>query len=78
MSGERQRQTSGGNGESTPSGLLSPRVVIFESDEEPRVEVMDLGGNAQIGTLICHHGTSWQVIDLRTHNRVIICRPAEA
>ena len=78
MSVDRLRRGVRDASESTASGLSAPRVVIFESDGAPHVEVVELPGDAEIGTHFCHLGTSWMVTDFRTHNRVIICRQAEA
>ena len=55
-----------------------PRVVIFEGDDEPVVEVLELPEDVELGTLICHCGTDWEVTATRTGCRVLIVRPAEA
>ncbi|MEN8162510.1 MAG: hypothetical protein ABFS37_00135 [Acidobacteriota bacterium] len=54
-----------------------PRVVILEAEDGPSVEVLDLPRTAGIGSSFCHHGTSWTVTDLRTHDRVLICSHSE-
>jgi len=55
----------------------APRVVILEAEDGPSVEVLDLPGSAGIGASFCHHGISWTVTDLRTHDRVLICSLSE-
>jgi hypothetical protein len=59
-------------------GAESPRVVIFEDDGEPRVEVLVLPEQARPGDLFCHCGTRWQVTATRTGDRVLIARPFRA
>ena len=59
-------------------GLECPRVVIFEGDGGPRVEVVELTEDAGPGALFCHSGTRWQVTATRTGNRVLIARPFQA
>ena len=78
MSGSRGGQKDLNGRSSTSSVTAGPRVVIFEGQEPPVVEVVELPGRTSIGTRICHRGTSWLVTGLRTHNRVVICSPAEA
>lgn len=55
-----------------------PRVVIFENDGEPRVEILELPESAHLGDLFCHCGMHWQIMATRTGDRVLIARPAEA
>lgn len=63
---------------SEDTALKHPRVVILEDGEKPRVEVLDLPEDADLGALFCHSGTDWRVTGLRTGNRVLIARPAHA
>ena len=55
-----------------------PRVVIFEDDGEPRVEILELPESAHLGDLFCHCGMHWQIMATRTGDRVLIARPVEA
>lgn len=55
-----------------------PRVVIFESGDEPTVEVLELPESATLGDLFCHCGTTWRVMATRTGDRVLIARPISA
>lgn len=55
-----------------------PRVVIFESEGKPRVEVVELPESASLGDCFCHSGTTWRVMATRTGERVLIARPAQA
>ena len=55
-----------------------PRVVIFELDIGPRVEILDLPESATLGDSFCHSGTEWQVMATRTGDRVLIARPITA
>jgi len=55
-----------------------PRVVIFESDGEPTVEILELPESATLGDSFCHSGTEWRVMATRTGDRVLIARPASA
>ena len=55
-----------------------PRVVIFELDNGPRVEILDLPESATLGDSFCHSGTEWQVMATRTGDRVLIARPVSA
>ena len=55
-----------------------PRVVIFESEGEPKVEVLELPESATLGDSFCHCGTTWRVMATRTGDRVIIARPISA
>jgi hypothetical protein len=55
-----------------------PRVVIFDGDGEPRVEILELPESATLGALFCHCGTQWQVMETRTGDRVLIARPLQA
>lgn len=61
-----------------PGGPECPRVVIFDGEGEPRVEILDLPDVAQPGDSFCHSGTMWQVTATRTGDRVLIAQPAEA
>jgi len=62
----------------TGAGGERPRVVIFDGEGEPRVEILDLPEVAGPGDLFCHSGTRWQVTATRTANRVFIARPFRA
>ena len=55
-----------------------PRVVIFEDDGEPRVEILELPESAHLGDLFCHCGMHWKIMATRTGNRVLIARPVSA
>lgn len=55
-----------------------PRVVIFESDGEPSVEILELPESATLGDRFCHSGTEWRVMATRTGDRVLIARPISA
>ena len=64
--------------EATKSQLGRPRVVIFELDNGPRVEILELPESATLGDSFCHSGTEWQVMATRTGDRVLIARPITA
>jgi hypothetical protein len=64
--------------ESIGSGQERPRVVIFELDNGPRVEILELPESATLGDSFCHSGTEWQVMATRTGDRVLIARPITA
>jgi len=53
-------------------------VVIFELDNGPRVEILELPESATLGDNFCHSGTEWQVMATRTGDRVLIARPVTA
>ena len=55
--------------------LGRPRVVIFELDNGPQVEILELPESATLGDSFCHSGTRWQVMATRTGDRVLIARP---
>lgn len=55
-----------------------PRVVIFEFDNGPQVEILELPESATLGDSFCHSGTQWQVMATRTGDRVLIARPVSA
>ena len=55
--------------------LGRPRVVIFELDSGPTVEILELPESATLGDSFCHCGTEWQVMATRTGDRVLIARP---
>lgn len=55
-----------------------PRVVIFDGDGEPRVEILELPESATLGAHFCHCGTEWQIEGTRTGDRVLIARPLQA
>ena len=55
----------------------APRVVILEAEDGPSVEILDLPQTAGIGASFSHRGASWTVIDLRAHDRVLICSNSE-
>jgi len=69
------RPESPGTSESQPG---RPRVVIFEFDIGPRVEILDLPESATLGDSFCHSGTEWKVMATRTGDRVLIARPITA
>lgn len=64
--------------ESVKSRLGRPRVVIFELDNGPRVEILELPESATLGDSFCHSGTEWRVMATRTGDRVLIARPISA
>ena len=66
------------NRESLRSRQGRPRVVIFELDNGPRVEILDLPESATLGDSFCHGGTEWRVMATRTGDRVLIARPVSA
>ncbi len=68
----QSRSTTTGGGEERP------RVVIFDGEGEPRVEILELPEAAGPGDLFCHSGTKWQVMATRTGDRVLIARPFRA
>jgi hypothetical protein len=55
-----------------------PRVVIFDGDGDPKVEILELPDGASPGHLFCHLGTKWQVMATRTGDRVLIARRFQA
>jgi hypothetical protein len=55
-----------------------PRVVIFEFDNGPKVEIVELPESASLGDSFCHSGTRWKVMATRTGDRVLIARPFSA
>ena len=61
---------------SSSGGRVEPRVVILDASDERCVEVLELPRGATLGTSFCHRGTSWRVIAMRTHERVLIAEPA--
>ena len=62
----------------TESQLGRPRVVIFELENGPRVEILELPESATLGDSFCHSGTEWKVMATRTGDRVLIARPVSA
>ena len=52
--------------------------MIFESDGEPSVEILELPESATLGDSFCHSGTEWRVMATRTGDRVLIARPISA
>jgi len=58
--------------------LGRPRVVIFELDSGPKVEILELPESASLGDSFCHSGTRWRVMATRTGDRVLIARPVSA
>jgi len=70
---DRQRRST-----AALEGPERPRVVIFDGEGEPRVEIIDLPDVARPGDFFCHSGTRWQVTATRTGDRVLIARPIEA
>ncbi|MEJ2580565.1 MAG: hypothetical protein P8127_02840 [Acidobacteriota bacterium] len=69
------RTLEDGSGEIGPD---RPRVVIFELESGPRVEILELPEAATLGDHFCHSGTEWQVMATRTGDRVLIARPITA
>jgi hypothetical protein len=65
-------------GESDEACLGRPRVVIFELESGPMVEILELPESATLGDSFCHSGTEWQVMATRTGDRVLIARPVSA
>ena len=59
-------------------GPERPRVVIFELESGPRVEILELPEAATLGDSFCHSGTEWRVMATRTGDRVLIARPVSA
>jgi hypothetical protein len=55
-----------------------PRVVIFEFENGPKVEIVELPESASLGDSFCHSGTRWKVMATRTGDRVLIARPISA
>jgi hypothetical protein len=55
-----------------------PRVVIFEAEGGPRVEILELPESATLGDSFCHSGTTWRVMATRTGDRVLIAHPVSA
>jgi hypothetical protein len=55
--------------------LERPRVVIFELESGPTVEILELPEAATLGDSFCHSGTEWRVMATRTGDRVLIARP---
>jgi hypothetical protein len=55
--------------------LERPRVVIFELESGPTVEILELPESATLGDSFCHSGTEWRVMATRTGDRVLIARP---
>jgi hypothetical protein len=74
----REASTRSESRGSTESQLRRPRVVIFELDSGPRVEILELPESATLGDSFCHSGTEWQVMATRTGDRVLIARPVSA
>jgi hypothetical protein len=70
---DRHANTRNGNG----GYDLAPRVVILDSGETARVEVLELPQSATVGYAFCHSGRSWHVTGRRTADRVLIAAPVE-
>ena len=64
--------------EGTDTRLERPRVVIFELESGPTVEILELPESATLGDSFCHCGTEWRVMATRTGDRVLIARPVTA
>jgi hypothetical protein len=75
---EYDRQSQSTRSTAAPGREDRPRVVIFDGEGEPRVEILELPEAAGPGDLICHWGTQWQVTATRTGDRVLIARPFQA
>ena len=80
MSRPDDRDPTSRSHELTPVGgpYGRPRVVIFESEGEPRIEILELPETAALGDCFCHSGTEWRVMATRTGDRVLIARPVSA
>ena len=52
-------------------------MVILDSGETPRIEVVDLPESATLGTAFCHLGRMWLVTGLRSRSRVLFAQPSE-
>lgn len=63
---------------STEARLGRPRVVIFELESGPTVEILELPDSATLGDNFRHSGTEWRVMATRTGDRVLIARPASS
>ena len=61
--------------EGVDARLERPRVVIFELESGPTVEILELPEAATLGDSFCHCGTEWRVMATRTGDRVLIARP---
>ena len=59
-------------------GLGRPRVVIFEFESGPSVEILELPDSATLGDSFCHSGIEWRVMATRTGDRVLIVCPVSA
>ena len=64
--------------EGVDARLERPRVVIFELESGPTVEILELPESATLGDSFCHSGTEWKVMATRTGDRVLIARPVSA
>ena len=64
--------------ENSKARLERPRVVIFELESGPTVEILELPDSATLGDSFCHSGTEWRVMATRTGDRVLIARPVTA
>lgn len=64
--------------EAIESHFGRPRVVIFEFDNGPKIEIVELPESASLGDSFCHSGTRWKVMATRTGDRVLIARPISA
>lgn len=62
------------SGEERESGQR-PRVVILDSGEATRVEVLTLPESTTLGTDFSFCGRSWRVTGQRTGRRVLIAEP---
>ena len=74
----RESPTRSEGPEGSESQLGRPRVVIFELENGPRVEILELPESATLGDSFCHSGTEWRVMATRTGDRVLIARPMSA
>lgn len=52
-----------------------PKVVIFDRPAGHSIEVVPVRPSAGVGTTIDYLGARWRIIAVRTHSRVLICRP---
>jgi hypothetical protein len=74
----RDQQARAEGQEGVEAHLGRPRVVIFELDSGPKVEILELPESASLGDSFCHSGTEWRVMATRTGDRVLIARPVSA
>ena len=54
-----------------------PRVAVFDGPTGSVVQVIRVEPSAGVGDRIRHLGRTWRISGTRTHERVLICQPAE-